>query len=82
MEFEAKIDHKKIKVGDEGSAFEAIAEGYKQWTELLKTFHKLSPTEQQDFIVKFGNDVNALLLILHEYANPRTDDVTDRGNQI
>ena len=73
MKFEAKIDHKKIKRGDEDSLFEAIAEGYKQWMELLRTFHKLSPTEQHDFIVKFGIDMNALLLILGDYAHPRTD---------
>jgi len=73
MKFEAKIDHKKVKAGDPDSAFEAVAEGYNQWMALLKDFNKYSPTEQNDFIKKFGDDMNALLLILHEYANPRTD---------
>lgn len=73
MKFEAKIDHKKVKVGDADSAFEAVAEGYNQWMVLLKDFNKYSKTEQNDFIKKFGDDMNALLLILHEYSNPRTD---------
>jgi len=77
MEFEAKIDHKKIIDGDVDSKFEAVAEGYKQWMELLKGFNKFSPTEQNDFIKKFGDDMNALLLILHEFANPRTDEDRD-----
>ena len=82
MEFKAKIDHKKVKVGDADSAFKAVAEGYGQWMELLKDFNKLSRTEQQQFYEKFANDVQALLFILFEFMNPRTDDVTDRGNQI
>jgi len=77
-----KIDHKKVKPGDEGSAFEAIADGYVQWMKGLKKFHTLSHSEQQEFLNVFGKDMNALLLILFEYANPRTDDVDDRGNQI
>ncbi len=73
MKFEAKIDHKKVKKGDPDSVFIAISEGYSQWMEMLKDFDKFSPTEKNDFIKKFGDDMNALLLILHEYANPRTD---------
>ena len=66
MKFEAKIDHKKVKKGDADSAFEAVANGYSQWMVMLKDFNKYSQTEQQDFIQKFGKDMNALLLILHE----------------
>ncbi len=77
-----KIDHKKIKLGDEGSAFKAVAEGYSEWMKGLKDFHNLSHADQTEFLEVFGKDMNALLLILYEYANPRTDDVTDRGNQI
>jgi len=74
MKFKAKIDHKKVKKGDPDSAFKAISEGFSQWMELLKDFNKLSPTEQNDFVKKFGDDMNALLLILWEFANPRTDE--------
>jgi len=48
----------------------------------LRDFHNLSHGDQQEFLEIFGKDMNALLLILYEYSNPRTDDVTDRGNQI
>ncbi len=73
MKFEAKIDHKKVKKGDPDSVFVAISEGFSQWMEQLKDFNKLNPEEQNDFIKKFGDDMNALLLILWEFANPRTD---------
>jgi len=77
-----KIDHKKIKKGDEGSTFEAIADGYVKWMKELKKFHTLTHEEQNEFLEVFGKDINALLLILYEYSHPRTDDVDDRGNQI
>ncbi len=77
MKFEAKIDHKKIIDGDVDSKFEAVAEGYKQWMELLKDFNKLSPTEQHEFYEKFANDMQALLFILFEFMNPRTDEDRD-----
>ncbi len=77
-----KIDYKKVKIGDEGTAFKAIAEAYKEYMEGLEKFHELSPNEQREFIAIFGKDINAVLLILQEYVYQRTDDVTDRGNQI
>ena len=77
-----KIDYKKIKEGEEGTKFEAIADAYVEWMEGLKGFNALSHGEQQEFLEVFGKDMNALLLILYEYSNPRTDDVSDRGNQI
>ncbi len=77
-----KIDYKKIKEGEEGTKFEAVADAYAEWMEGLKGFHALSHNDQQEFLEVFGKDMNALLLILYEYANPRTDDVDDRGNQI
>ena len=48
----------------------------------LKGFHELPHNDQQEFLKVFGKDMNALLLILYEYSNPRTDDVKDRGNQV
>lgn len=74
MKFEAKIDHKKIIDGDVDSKFEAVAEGYKQWMEALKDFNKLNRAEQQEFYDKFAVDVQALLFILFEFMNPRTDE--------
>jgi len=82
MIIKPKIDYKKIKVDEVGTKFEAIANAYVEWMEGLKGFHNLSHADQTKFLEVFGNDVNALLLILYEYTNPRTDDVTDRGNQI
>jgi len=82
MIIKPKIDHKKIKAGDDGSAFGAVADAYVQWMEGLRDFHSLPHAEQTEFLEVFGKDMNALLLILYEYANPRTDDVTDRGNQV
>jgi len=77
-----KIDYKKIKANEEGTKFEAIADAYIEWMKGLRDFHNLSHSDQQEFLEVFGKDMNALLLILYEYSNPRTDDVTDRGNQI
>ena len=77
-----KIDYKKIKEDDAGTKFEAIADAYVEWMEGLKGFHSLPHNEQQEFLEVFGKDMNALLLILYEYSNPRTDDVNDRGNQV
>lgn len=77
-----KIDYKKIKVNEAGTKFEAVADAYVQWMEGLKGFHNLSHADQTEFLEVFGKDINALLLILYEYTNPRTDDVTDRGNQV
>jgi hypothetical protein len=77
-----KIDYKKIKANEEGTKFGAIADAYVEWMEGLRGFHKFSHAEQTEFLEVFGKDMNALLLILYEYANPRTDDVSDRGNQV
>jgi len=82
MIIKPKIDYKKIKENDAGTKFEAIADAYVQWMKGLKDFHNLSHGDQQEFLKVFGTDMNALLLILYEYSNPRTDDVRDRGNQI
>lgn len=81
-EFHPKIDAKKIKIGDEGSKFKAVAEAYAEWMKGLESFHKLKPQQQRDYIAGFGKDLNTLLLILQEYILQRTDDVADRGNQI
>ena len=77
-----KIDYKKVKENDAGTKFEAIADAYVQWMKELKGFHELSHNDQKEFLEVFGKDMNALLLILYEYSNPRTDDVRDRGNQV
>ena len=77
-----KIDYKKIKANEAGTKFEAVADAYVEWMEGLKGFHNLSHADQMEFLEVFGKDINALLLILYEYANPRTDDVSDRGNQV
>ena len=82
MIIKPKIDHKKIKVNEAGTKFEAVADAYAEWMKGLKDFHNLSHADQMEFLEVFGKDMNALLLILYEYANPRTDDVTDRGNQV
>lgn len=82
MIIKPKIDYKKIKADEVGTKFEAIADAYEEWMKGLRDFHNLSHSDQQEFIKVFGTDMNALLLILYEYSNPRTDDVTDRGNQI
>jgi len=81
-EFDPKIDPKKIKMGDEGSAFKEVANAYGEWMKGLENFHKLNPQKQNDYIVGFGKDLNTLLLILQDYTLQRTDDVDDRGNQI
>ncbi len=81
-EFHPKLDPKKVKQGDEDSAFEQIGKTYAQYTKVLEKFHELKPNQQRDFIAGFGKDLNTLLLILQEYTLQRTDDVTDRGNQI
>ncbi len=77
-----KIDYKKIKEGEEGTKFEAIADAYGEWIKGIRDFHNLSQSDQNEFLKVFGTDMNALLLILYEYSNPRTDDVKDRGNQV
>ncbi len=77
-----KIDYKKIKANEAGTKFEAVADAYVEWMEGLRGFHEFSHAEQIEFLEVFGKDMNALLLILYEYANPRTDDVADRGNQV
>ena len=77
-----KIPPKKIKGKDAKEAFPYVAGIYKEYIETIQKFHELSVEEQKSFVTDFGKDVNALLLILWEYANPRTDDVEDRGNQI
>lgn len=77
-----KIDYKKVKAGDAGSKFKVIADAYTEWMKGIEKFNTFSHDKQLEFLEVFGKDINALLLILYEYANPRTDDVDDRGNQI
>lgn len=82
MTFKPKINPKKIKMGNEGSAFKEVANAYGEWIKGLENFHNLKPQQQKDYIEGFGKDLNTLLLILQEYTLQRTDDVRDRGNQV
>ncbi len=81
-DFAPKIDIKKVKEADEGSAFKVIADAYREWMNGLEKFHDLTPAQQNEYIIGFGKDVNDLLIILREYQAYRTDDCDDRGNQI
>lgn len=77
-----KIPPKKIKKEDAEEAFPHFAEVCQEYAETIQKFHELPLKDQNQFVIDFGKDINTLLLILWEYANPRTDDVEDRGNQI
>jgi hypothetical protein len=77
-----KIPPKIIKEKDAKEAFSYVANVYQEYIETLQKFHELPIEDQKQFLLDFGKDMNALLLILWEYTNPRTDDVEDRGNQI
>ena len=65
-----KIPTKKI-VQDDAEAFEHLGETYGQYIKALKIFHTQTPEEQQEFIIEFGKDFNALLLTLQIYVSER-----------
>lgn len=82
MRFTSKIEKTKIKHDDAEGRFNAIADACNEWAKEIREFHHLKPAEQMELLTAFGIDMNVLAIAMVEYANPRTDDVADRGNQI
>jgi len=82
MRFTSKIEKTKIKPDDAEGRFNAIADACNKWAEEIRNFHHLDPAEQGELLTAFGIDMNVLAIAMVEYKTQRTDDVTDRGNQI
>lgn len=82
MKFKSKLPKTKINPDDADARFNAIADACNEWAEEIRKFHNLKPAEQMELLTAFGVDMNVLAIAMIEYKTQRTDDVTDRGNQI
>lgn len=82
MKFTSKIEKTKIKPEDAEGRFNAIADACNEWAKEIRNFHHLKSSEQGELLTAFGIDMNVLAIAMVEYKTQRTDDVTDRGNQI
>lgn len=82
MKFTSKLEKTKIKHDDAEARFNAIADACNEWAKEIRNFHLLKPAEQGELLTAFGIDMNVLAIAMVEYKTQRTDDVTDRGNQI
>ncbi len=60
----------------------ALLTGLRKYLDVLENFDKLDYQDRERFLDDMKRDFGILFLALKEYINPRTDDCTDRGNQI